>query len=213
MTSNFEFIQSPFSKLAPTLKQAEQQVYAASDFSAVLCRKSLEEWVLWLYENDGDLELPYDTTLNALMYHQDFKDLVPATVLRQINLVRKLGNDAVHTNLKVKSTEALHALQLMHGFTSWVVRVYSDDKPNIPVFDASLLPVEIDIVKTKEELKQLEEAFLQTQKLNRQYEEELTRLKANKKAHQQVVPPPVDPNEAITREIYINLTKRSRLEP
>ena len=81
MTSNFDFIQSPFSTLASTLKQAEQQVYAASDYAAVLCRKSLEEWVRWLYENDGDLELPYDTTLNALMYHQDFKDLVPATVL------------------------------------------------------------------------------------------------------------------------------------
>src|SRR3954465_12395335 len=114
MTSNFDFIQSPFSKLASTLRQAEQQVYAASDYAAVLCRKSLEEWVRWLYENDADLELPYDTTLNALMYHQDFKDLVPATVLRQINLVRKLGNDAVHTNLKVKPSEALHALQLMH---------------------------------------------------------------------------------------------------
>jgi type I restriction enzyme R subunit len=205
MISNFDFIQSPFSKLASSLKQAEQQLHAAPVYAAILCRKSLEEWVRWLYENDGDLSLPYDTTLNALMFQQDFKDLVPQSLLTQINLVRKLGNDAVHTNLKITPTEALHALQLMFGFASWVVRIYSDVKPTIPKFDEALVPVVTDVVKTKKELKDLKDAFLQTQQLNRQLEDELARIKANKDAHQQHVPPPVDPNEAITRKIYINL--------
>lgn len=205
MISNFDFIQSPFRLLASTLKEAEKQVYAAPPYAAVLCRKSLEEWVRWLYENDADLELPYDTSLNTLMHQQEFKDLLAPSLFKQVNLVRKLGNDAVHTNLRVKPEEALHALQLMHGLAGWVVRVYSEIKVEIPPFDTSIIPTESEVVKTKSDLKQLEEAFLQTQELNKQLREELDRLKSIKDAHQNAVPPPVDPNEAVTREIYINL--------
>lgn len=92
MTSNFHFIPSTFPNLAASLKEAEQQVYAAPPYAAVLCRKALEEWVRWLYENDADLHLPYDTSLNTLMHDQDFKDLLAPSLFKQVNLVRKLGN-------------------------------------------------------------------------------------------------------------------------
>ena len=185
MTSNFNFISSNFKPLATTLQEAEQQVYAAPVYSVVMCRKSLEEWVRWLYENDYDLSETSDTSLNALIHQQEFKDLLPPSLFKQINLVRKLGNDAVHTNRKVKPTEALHALQIMYGFTKWVVSVYSDIKPTVPAFDESLIPKEADVVQTKEELKKLEDAFLQSQALNRQLQAELERIKAIKNEHQQ----------------------------
>ena len=205
MNSNFSFISSNFTPLAATIQEAEQQVYAAPVYSVVMCRKSLEEWVRWLYENDYDLSETSDTSLNALIHQQEFKDLLPPSLFKQINLVRKLGNDAVHTNRKVKPTEALHALQIMYGFTKWVVSVYSDIKPTVPAFDESLIPKEADVVQTKEELKKLEEAFLQSQALNRQLQAELERIKAIKNEHQQYVPIPQDPNEAITRKLYIDL--------
>jgi type I restriction enzyme, R subunit len=204
MISNFNFISIPFTRLSITLKEAEQQVNAAPPYAVVLCRKSLEEWVRWLYENDGDLQEPYDTSLNTLLYQQEFKDLLSPSLFKQVNLIRKMGNDAVHTNLKVKPEEALHVLQLMHGFTAWVVRLYSDTKPVIPVFDSALVPKVADVVKTKKQLKELENAFLQSQELNRQLKEELERIKAIKESHTKV-PPPHDPNEDLTREIYINL--------
>ena len=204
MSTNFNFISSIFTPLSATLKEAEQQVYAAPPYTVVLCRKSLEEWVRWLYENDGDLKEPYDTSLNTLLYQQEFKDLLSPSLFKQVNLVRKMGNDAVHTNLKVRPEEALHVLQLMHGFTAWVVRVYSATKPVIPAFDSTLIPKVADVVKTKKKLKDLEEAFLQTKEINRQLKEELERIKAIKESHTKV-PPPHDPNEDLTREIYINL--------
>lgn len=204
MSSNFNFISSQFTHLAATLKEAEQQVYAAPPYAVVLCRKSLEEWVRWLYENDGDLQEPYDTTLNTLIHQQQFKDLLAPSLFKQVNLIRKMGNDAVHTNLTVKPTEALHLLQLMHSFTTWVVRVYSTGIPVIPPFNPQLVPTVPDVVKTKQDLKKLEEAFLQTQQLNRTLLEELERIKAVKESHTKI-PPPQDPNEAVTRELYINL--------
>lgn len=205
MQSNFDFISSEWRMLATTLKEAEQHVHTAPPYAAVLCRKSLEEWVRWLYENDADLEMPYDTTLNTLMYQQDFKDLLAPSLFNRANLVRKLGNDAVHTNLKVQPKEAMHVLQIMHGLAGWVVRVYGEEKVIVPAFDTSLVPTESDIVKTKRDLKKLEDAFLETQELNRQLKAELERIQEIKLAHVGKVPPPIDPNEEITREIYINL--------
>ena len=65
MTSSFKHIKlTVFSKLANTLTEAEKHVFTAPPYAAVLCRKSLEEWIRWLYENDSDLEMPYDTSLN-----------------------------------------------------------------------------------------------------------------------------------------------------
>ena len=122
--TNFSFISAEWRPLQQTLVDAEQQVFAAPAYTAVLCRKSLEEWVRWLYENDVDLELPnYDSSLNTLMFEKCFKDLLSENLLKQANLVRKLGNDAVHTNLKVKPAEALHVLKIMHGLASWVIRL------------------------------------------------------------------------------------------
>lgn len=205
MKSNFDFIPSSWRRLATTLKEAELHVFIASPFAAVLCRKSLEEWVRWLYENDADLELPYDTRLNTLMYQQDFKDLLAPSLFNRANLVRKLGNDAVHTNLKVQPKEAMHVLQIMHGFAGWIVNVYGEETLKIPAFDTELIPIESDIVKTKRDLKKLEDAFLQSQELNRKLNDELERIKVIKDTQVERIPRPADPNEEITRETYINL--------
>ena len=133
--SNFSFIPSLWEKLSHTAKEAEKQVYGAPDHAAMLCRRSLEEWVRWMYENDPDLTLPYDNSLNALIHEQDFKDTIAPLQFNHINLIRKLGNNAVHTNAKIKPQEALQSLQLLHGFIAWVTKVYSDECHDIKPFD------------------------------------------------------------------------------
>jgi type I restriction enzyme R subunit len=59
--SNFSFISTPWASLAAA-PQAEQHVYHAPLYCAMLCRKSLEEWVRWIYQHDPDLVLPHDTS-------------------------------------------------------------------------------------------------------------------------------------------------------
>jgi type I restriction enzyme R subunit len=186
---------------------AERNVYTAPPYAAVLCRKSLEEWIRWIYENDGELELPYDTSLNALLHNQDLRDLLAPSVFRQVNLVRKLGNDAVHASIRIQPEEALHALKIMHGFSAWVMRVYSSEKISVPDFDSSLIPQDQPVVKYKDRIAELEAEFQKTQELLRQKEAELERIQQIKIQHTSV-PPPVDPNEKVTREIYINLLLR-----
>jgi hypothetical protein len=64
LTSNFHHItQTSFRKLATTLLEAEKQVYIAPSYASVLCRKGLEEWIRWLFENDPDQTWKNHTTL------------------------------------------------------------------------------------------------------------------------------------------------------
>lgn len=213
--SNFSFIlDTDWAELAQVPQEAEQNVHSAPLYCAMLCRKSLEEWVRWMYEHDEDLELPYDTTLNSLMHNQSFKDIVAPSQFQQINLIRKLGNSAVHTTAKIKTQEALHGLQLLHGFIRWVMLIYSEVRiPSVP-FDENLVPKAENKEKTKEELQKLEKAFTEQQDELKKVLEELADVKARKEKNVTVVLPPMDPNEDLTRKTYIDtLLREAGWEP
>lgn len=193
-----------FSALGATLQQAEQHVHTAAPYAAVLCRKALEEWIRWLYEHDEDLEQPFDTTLNSLLHQPKMRELLAPGLFRQVNLVRKLGNDAAHGTLTIRPEQALHVLQLLHGFAAWVVNMYSAEQVPVPAFDVALVPTDGPAGKYKTQIQAAEAAFQQSQALNRQLQAELDQVKAAKESHAKL-PPPADPNEAITRKLYIDL--------
>ena len=208
MNSNFSFIPNHWVNIAQTPKEAEQHIYGAPLYAAMLCRKSLEEWVRWMYEHDSDLTLPYDTSLSSLIHEQCFKNVVAPMQFNHINLIRKLGNAAVHTNAKIKPQEALYALQLLHGFIGWITMVYGEEKPIIKPFDESLIPKEGGKDKTKEELQKIEKAFHDQQSELKKLQEELASIKALKEQNTAFIPPPIDPNEDLTRKIYIDTLLR-----
>ena len=208
MTSNFSFIPSHWANIAQTPTEAEQHIYGAPLYAAMLCRKSLEEWVRWMYEHDSDLTLPYDTSLSSLIHEQCFKNVVAPMQFNHINLIRKLGNTAVHTNAKIKPQEALYALQLLHGFIGWITMVYGEEKPLTKPFDESLIPKEAGKDKTKEELQKLEKSFHDQQSELKKLQAELASIKALKEQNIAFIPPPIDPNEDQTRKIYIDTLLR-----
>lgn len=206
--SNFTFIPNQWATLAQAPQEAEQHVHNAPLYAAMLCRKSLEEWVRWMYERDTDLVLPYDTTLSSLLHEQQFKNLVAPIQFNQINLIRKLGNNAVHTSAKIKPQEALYALQLLHGFMGWVVQLYSDEKVTVAKFDESLIPKSKEKDLNKYDLQLLEKNYHDAQNKLQKLEAELEHIKAVKAQNKAFVPPPIDPNEALTRKIYIDTLLR-----
>ncbi len=206
--SNFTFIPSQWASIATTPQEAEKHAFTAPLYCAMLCRKSLEEWVRWMYAHDGDLKLPYDTTLSSLIHDQGFKDLILAVQFNHVNLIRKLGNNAIHTNAKIKPQESLYILQLLHGFIGFVTLLYSPEKPVIPAFDENLVPKESGKDKSKEELIRLENAFHEQQEKLAKLEAELSRVKAVKEQNIAFIPPVVEPNEDLTRKIYIDTLLR-----
>jgi type I restriction enzyme R subunit len=206
--SNFSFIPTPWANLAQAPKEAEQHVHNAPLYAAMLCRKNLEEWVRWMYEHDADLVLPYDTSLSSLMHEQGFKNLVAPLQFNQINLIRKLGNTAVHTSAKIKPQEALYALKLLHGFIGWVVQMYHQEKVSIPKFDESLITPNKEKEFDKFDLQQLERNYHASLSKLAKLEAELESIKAIKEQNKAYVPPPIDPNEDLTRKIYIDTLLR-----
>lgn len=206
--SNFSFIPDKWSAIAETPKEAELRVYGAPLYSAMLCRKSLEEWVRWMYENDSDLTLPYDTTLSSLMHDQGFKNIIAPSQFNQINLIRKLGNAAVHTGAKIKTQESLYALKLLHGFISYVTQLYCAGKILIAPFDENILLKDRTKDKSKSELQELEKKYHEQQQKLEKLETELASIKTIKEHNISIVAPPIDPDEDLTRKIYIDTLLR-----
>jgi type I restriction enzyme, R subunit len=206
--SNFSFIPKQWTSLVQAPQEAEEHVLSAPMYAAMLCRKSLEEWVRWMYEHDADLVLPYDTTLSSLMHEQGFKNLVAPIQFNQINLIRKLGNTAVHTTAKIKPQEALYSLQLLHGFIGWAVQLYSEERTPVPMFDESLITKGKEKDLYKIDLQLLERNYQESQSKLAKLEAELAGIKAIKEQNKAFVPPPIDPNEDLTRKIYTDTLLR-----
>jgi len=202
--SNFSTVPLQWQSISASAIEAEQNVHRAPLYAAMLCRKSLEEWIRWIYEHDSELEMPYDDSLNALMHQQSFKELIAPNFFPQLNTIRKLGNDAVHTGKKINTIEAMHVLKLLHGFIFWVVNVYGKERVAKPPFDESIIPSGDLAEKTREELRAIEDAYQQSTEKLKKIEAELEAIKAIKTGNIEAVLPPIDPDESLTRKIYIN---------
>ena len=202
--SNFSFITSRFGELAAIMKLAEKMVYTDAAYSALQCRKALEESLRWMYAHDSELEMPYDKSLNSLLHADGFKRMMAPTYLKSLNTVRLLGNDAAHTNKKISAHDALHVVRLMHSFIRYVVDLYSEERSSSAPFDESLVPKESEAETTRKELKTLLDKYHAQQKELEKMHELEAEIKAIKAQNQQFVPAPVDPDEKHTRQMYID---------
>ncbi|MRX62593.1 DEAD/DEAH box helicase family protein [Maribacter luteus] len=158
MKSNFDFIKVDFPELYQQVVEAEKYVFKAPKYAALQCRIVLELTVNWLYDNDPDYERPYDTTLAALMYHEDFKNDIKATLLHELTLVRKVGNAAAHGK-RVNTKEALICLRSVFRLLSFIGINYNEVSPVVPAFNEVLIPTGEVKDKTVKELQEKSEAI------------------------------------------------------
>ncbi len=218
MPSNFSFLQHEFAPMYEDIHRAEEHVFTDPMYCAILCRKGLEGLVKWLYDNDKDLELPYDTTLNSLMHEQSFQQVIPPTLLRNINLLRKIGNNAVHSSQKTTSTESLSALRILFDFALWVVRIYSSTQTPVVAFDENILPTgspikrnraETEILQqqyedTRQQLERANKELKHNESLMQELQARLDAVHVVKEAHKDTVTPSVSITEVETRKLYID---------
>jgi type I restriction enzyme, R subunit len=226
MQSNFDFIKEDFPELYAQSVEAEKYVFKAPKYAALQCRIALELTVNWLYDNDPDYERPYDTTLSALMYHDDFKNDIKETLLNELTLVRKIGNSAAHGK-KVNDREALICLRSVFRLLSFIGINYNEESPVIPAFNEALIPTGEVNEKTVKELqdksdaveKLLAEKKIQLERTNElqkennllklQVDQQHKLLKERKEERQievdfeEVVP--VLTSEAETRKLFIDV--------
>lgn len=190
MSSNFLFLQKEFPLIYKEIVEAEKHTYRAPRYAALLCRSTLEKTIFWLYQNDEDLELPYDTKLGALLHNDSFKAIVKPSILVELDVVRLYGNNSAHGK-NIRALEALQALKNTFRFLSWLSKYYSQENPEIPAFDERYIPYGDLEDKTKKELNALTEQFEKEREL------------ANKLAQKQALL--AEENEKLRKELETQL--------
>jgi len=125
MESNFDFLKPEFVELFDAARRAESYARSDARASCVYSRMALETAVLWLYEHDKRLELPYDTNLGSLLHATEFRNVVPEPFFHKAKAIQKAGNLAVHnTRRPVKQWDAQHVVRELFHALYWVARTY-----------------------------------------------------------------------------------------
>ncbi|PTX61117.1 type I restriction enzyme R subunit [Kordia periserrulae] len=226
--SNFTFLQQEFPKLYEAAMEAESDTFSKPKFAALQCRITLEFAMAWLYDNDPELERPYDRTLSGLLHHYQFRNTIDAIMFQELNLVRRIGNKAAH-GTKTTKQEALICLRSIFRFTTFISKYYSVANPEIPAFEEAFIPTATQTIKdnTAKELKsiaekatkQLKELQLQKEReaaliaenelLKRQLEQQklafITRKQLRKESINAAVEIPTLTPEQETRKLYIDI--------
>ncbi|MDH6343798.1 type I restriction enzyme R subunit [Parabacteroides sp. PFB2-12] len=186
MKSNFSFLKERFGEYYKLAIEAERNMFAAPRTSVMYARLTLEELVKWMYTYDPLLSQnpPEKQTLEGLMYHYPFKELIAPVpnMIDGLTAIRKNGNQAIHNKNEVALRYAHNSVNNLFEFAKWIYYTYVDSSEKLPMsLDSSLIPratgAEESIASAKATQAQLETIKLETEKALQQKEDELERLR------------------------------------
>ncbi|WP_138994902.1 DEAD/DEAH box helicase family protein [Larkinella sp. C7] len=224
MNSNFTFLNAEtIPAVGETARLAEQFTVLQPLVATGLCRKALEELVMYMYANDPRLNpfFPSDhkeRNLARLIGHYEFKKTLSPALKDQLYLLKQYGNMALHANdptqpatVPLTANESLIALKALYGVTANAVKTYFGPSVPVPPFDSALLPtkaVYLTVDQTVELDTRLNEqillADLRAEQLKEQ-EAELNKLRATLNQRTATLQTYTGAfTEAETRELYID---------
>jgi type I restriction enzyme, R subunit len=221
MTSpHFQHLAAEWPRLHEAATKAETLAHTDPRAACFYSRRALEIAINWLYECDDRLTLPYKTDLSALLFEPSLKQLLGPALQTKCDLIRKLGNNAVHSSRPITPNDAIAALQELFHLSYWLGRNYGlrpTDKPDPnATFDRDRLPKTSPLpTQTIAQLQTLEtnlaakdQALHDANLTNAQLQAELETLRTQIAASLQSQTPEPDPhdyNETETRDRFIDL--------
>ncbi|MCC6466477.1 MAG: DUF4145 domain-containing protein, partial [Planctomycetes bacterium] len=158
-TSNFSFLQPDWPDLLAEARRAEAAALADPRTACFYARRTLELAVAWLYQAEGgrggSLRLPYKADLSAFLFEPSFQQLVGSAIHAKMDVIRRLGNQAVHHSRPVAPQDALAALRELFHVAFWLAQHYARrvaDRPQAVLqFRAELLPPPASAAMAKEQ--------------------------------------------------------------
>ena len=231
--TNFTFIKADFPGLYDSAVEAERFVFDSPVACGVLCRSTLENGVNWLYEHDPTLTRPWRGELSTLMHEPCFVALFSQEKMRELHLIRKVGNAAAHGQ-RLREPEALASLKCLFRFLRHLGFYYGKRKPRSLVFNESLIPrpvapplshqddgkrlkkLQDNLAHKNKAAREAEETIAKQARLNAELMRELERERAKtatlKLEREQLFDVeavvPLEVSEAETRRLYIDLALR-----
>ncbi|MFD2939700.1 DEAD/DEAH box helicase family protein [Flavobacterium notoginsengisoli] len=230
MVTNFQFLATEWTAFYERSVKAEQWVFTDPRTSLTYARMALELAVNWMFTNDEELILPFDTSLNSLMKQREFQEQFPHKLYNEIDLIRKTGNLAIH-NKAVTKTDAEKIIEHLFYFSRWFAQSYTQNNlGTIPMFNWELIPVEgqdalskkeyqkiqtqfdIDLDKFKSKLEEAAEKNAELAKENELFQKQIEALQAQIEANKQVANTADETNhprnEYETRKYFIDVSLR-----
>lgn len=201
--TNFDFLkgEARFESFADVAISAEKLYNVDIDSCVLACRRAMEFAVKWMYSVDRELKAPYQDTLVSLMGTEEFRDLVGADILRRMDFIRKVGNNAAHSGKKVTKEQAALCLENLYYFMDMVAYFYAENYAE-GTFNRELL----NAPKEQNTPAYTENNDIDLEKLiaeNRALKEQLTARREGQQAT--YVPKPLELSEYATRKIYIDV--------
>lgn len=231
MASNFSFLQAEWPALFAEAGKAEQAALVDPRTACFYARRTLELAVVWLFQAEGGrggkLQMPYKPDLSAFLFEPSFKVLVGPALHAKMDVVRKQGNNAVHSARPITAQDAAAVLRELFQVAFWLARNYSRQVTTRPdpalQFRAELLPrpaadaaatqahaqaTQAALQKLADELAARDAALATAQQKTAALDAELAQLRAEvaaAKAANTATPDTHDYDEAQTRDLYIDL--------
>ena len=211
--ANFDYLlqYKEFSAFSGLANEAEKQYNKSTMFCGISARKCVEQAVNWMYSVDDDLYMPYDDSLQVLISDKNFVKIVPGDILNCIHIVRKTGNDAVHSRTELSKSRALLALKALFNFLNWIVFTYSSTYES-RTFDENLIPAnkatiivkknQEEIDKYRNELDEKEQSIADLKKQLADLQKALTSNKSKPKDDSKINYETID--EKTTRKLFID---------
>lgn len=158
--SNFSFLNSvEWPEVYADCARAESYVVSDPRSACFYSRRAVEQLVGYLYDVLR-LPIPYQDDLSARINDPKFKTKTGMGIAAKLNLIRKLGNHAVHDQKVISPRAALDALRELHHVMVWATFHYSSNPQAVPlkaVFDPALAKKAAPL--TREEVVQLAKKF------------------------------------------------------
>ncbi|MGW6694238.1 DEAD/DEAH box helicase family protein [Rhodococcus sp. NPDC054953] len=143
MVGNFDFLQAEWPQLHAEAHKAERDALFDARTTCFYARRTVELTVKWIYRTQG-LPEPYKADLSARLHDARFTSIVGHGLLAKMNLIRKLGNAAVHEARPVPKDAGQKVLAELFHILSWLARTYATQPSSKPSsqeqFDPARLP-------------------------------------------------------------------------
>ena len=207
--ANFTFLSNTiqYQLFAPAAIEAEKVFATSPAICAIGTRKALELAVKWVFAADPCVQMPYRDNLQSLVHEESFRFLMDNALWRDLQVIIRLGNLAVHTERAVSASDAVYSLHILFDFIQWIDYCYGDDYVE-RVFDEQAIPIdrtELDYNTIREQESIIRQKAEEIEQLRRQVEEFQYRYSAEKEMHMSSRAIPVtDRNEDDTRKLYID---------
>ncbi len=222
MRSQYALIAGQWPELHEEAQKVEQFALSDPRTACFYARRTIELLIEWVYDNDGQLQRPLGYgTLADLCATAEFREIAREQ-LHRFQLLRTLGNKAVHRSDPIRPGDAVTAARELFQVLRWFALTYGRDPQRVRgfSFNADLLPsrdaATAQQLQSREQLEALAEqlaerdAQLRDQRLaTLSSQEELDRLRqeitALRKANEAAAQPEPDLSEFATRRTYIDL--------